>query len=102
MDDWDGDLGDAELLACALAEHPAFRLGAELDRIDPGLLSRAERVDLLVVLEEQKRWFEAAQLRVLAVMRNATPRSWGWRRSRCPSLCRCRYGPRRANWPRPR
>ncbi|MFL6161217.1 MAG: DUF222 domain-containing protein [Jatrophihabitantaceae bacterium] len=68
--DWDGDgdLGDADLLACALAEHPAFRSGAELDRIDPGLLSRHERVDLLVVLEEQKRWFEAAQLRVLAVM----------------------------------
>src|SRR4051794_10857013 len=66
-DDWygDGDLGDAELLACAVAEHPAFRSGAELDRIDPGLLSRAGRVDLL---EEQKRWFEAAQLRVLAVM----------------------------------
>ncbi|MFL6162266.1 MAG: DUF222 domain-containing protein, partial [Jatrophihabitantaceae bacterium] len=70
MDGWDdgGDLGDAELLACAVAEHPAFRSGAELDRIDPGLLSRAGRVDLLVVLEEQKRWFEAAQLRVLAVM----------------------------------
>ncbi|MFL6163057.1 MAG: DUF222 domain-containing protein [Jatrophihabitantaceae bacterium] len=70
MDGWDDceDLGDAELLACALAEHPAFRLGAELDRIDPGLLSQAGRVDLLVVLEEQKRWFEAAQLRVLAVM----------------------------------
>src|SRR3954453_24002376 len=69
-DDWDGceDLGDAELLACALAEDPAFRLGAELDRIDPAVLSRAGRVDLLVVLEEQRRWFEAAQLRVLAVM----------------------------------
>src|SRR3954454_11887814 len=73
MDDSDdpgGGLSDADLLACALAEHPAFRLGAELDRIDPGLLSRAGRVDLLVVLEEQKRWFEAAQLRVLAVMQD--------------------------------
>ncbi|MFL6162999.1 MAG: hypothetical protein ACJ74U_12310 [Jatrophihabitantaceae bacterium] len=71
-DDWcgDGDLGDAELLACAVAEHPAFRSGAELDRIDPSGLSRHERVDLLVVLEEQKRWFEAAQLRVLAVMQD--------------------------------
>src|SRR4051794_22750964 len=69
-DDWDGcgELGDADLLACVLAEHPAFRSGAELDRIDPQSLSRAERVDLLVVLEEQRRWFEAAQLRVLAVM----------------------------------
>src|SRR3954451_25459913 len=69
-DDWHGggDLGHGELMACDLAEQPAFRSGAELDRIDPGLLSRAERVDLLVVLEEQKRWFEAAQLRVLAVM----------------------------------
>ncbi|MFL6162454.1 MAG: DUF222 domain-containing protein [Jatrophihabitantaceae bacterium] len=68
MDGPDDDLSDADLLACALAEHPAFRSGAELDRIDPSALSRHERVDLLVVLEEQKRWFEAAQLRVLAVM----------------------------------
>src|SRR5436305_11473071 len=70
MDDPGGDLSDADLLACALAEHPAFRSGAELDRIDPTALSRAGRVDLLVVLEEQKRWFEAAQLRVLAVMQD--------------------------------
>jgi hypothetical protein len=61
-------LGSAELLACARADHPAFRTGADLDRIDPGELSEAERIDLLVVLEEQKRWFEAAQLRVLAVL----------------------------------
>src|SRR3954451_10153946 len=67
-DDWDGDLGDADLLACFRAEHPAFRTGADLDRIDPAVLSPQERVDLLVVLEEQRRWFEAAQLRVLAVM----------------------------------
>src|SRR3954454_14435371 len=73
MDDSDdpgGGLSDADLLACALAEGPAFRLGAELDRIDPSALSRHERVDLLVVLEEQRRWFEAAQLRLLAVMQD--------------------------------
>jgi hypothetical protein len=51
MDDW---LGDSELLACALAEHPAFRSGAELDRIDPHALSAGEQVDLLAVLEEQR------------------------------------------------
>jgi uncharacterized protein (DUF885 family) len=62
------DLDDAAVLACARGEHPAFRLGAELDRIDPGALSADERVDLLTVLEAQRRWFEAAQLRVLAVM----------------------------------
>src|SRR5437764_9146128 len=69
-DDWDGcgELGDAELLACAVGEHPAFRSGAELDRIDPAGLSGGEKVDLLVVLEEQRRWFEAAQLRLLAVI----------------------------------
>jgi hypothetical protein len=39
-----------------------------LASLDPGSLSPEERVDLLVVLEEQRRWFEAAQLRVLAVM----------------------------------
>jgi hypothetical protein len=61
-------MDDADLLACFRAEHPAFRLGADLDRIDPAVLSAHERVDLLVVLEEQRRWFEAAQLRVLAVM----------------------------------
>ena len=64
----DDEVSDAELLACAVAEHPAFRSGAELDRIDPSSLAAAERVDLLVVLEEQRRWFEAAQLRVLAAM----------------------------------
>jgi hypothetical protein len=63
-----GDLDDADLLACARADHPAFRTGADLDRIDPGALSADERVDLLTLLEEQRRWFEAAQLRVLAVM----------------------------------
>jgi hypothetical protein len=61
-------MDDADLLACFRAEHPAFRTGADLDRIDPSVLSAHERVDLLVVLEEQRRWFEAAQLRVLAVM----------------------------------
>jgi hypothetical protein len=62
------ELDDAAVLACARAEHPAFRSGAELDRIDPAGLSVDERVDLLAVLEEQRRWFEAAQLRVLAAM----------------------------------
>src|SRR3954454_4949105 len=66
MDDWPGELTSAELLACARAEHPAFRSGADLDRIDPAELSGGEQVDLLAVLEEQRRWFEAAQLRVLA------------------------------------
>lgn len=66
-DSW-SDLDDAAVLACVQAEHPAFRSGAELDRIDPGALSAEERVDLLAVLEEQRRWFEAAQLRVLAAM----------------------------------
>jgi hypothetical protein len=61
-------MDDADLLACFRAEHPAFRTGADLDRIDPAVLSAGERVDLLVVLEEQRRWFEAAQLRVLAIM----------------------------------
>src|SRR3954452_21412438 len=61
-------MDDADLLACFRTEHPAFRTGADLDRIDPAALSAGERVDLLVVLEEQRRWFEAAQLRVLAVM----------------------------------
>ncbi|HEU5271790.1 MAG TPA: DUF222 domain-containing protein [Jatrophihabitans sp.] len=71
MDDWLGELTDSELLACAVAEHPAFRTGAELDRIDPQLLSAGERVDLLSVLEEQRRWFDAAQLRLLASMQAA-------------------------------
>jgi Domain of unknown function (DUF222)/HNH endonuclease len=66
MDDWPDELTSAELLACALGEHPAFRSGAELDRIDPAELSGGEQVDLLAVLEEQRRWFEAAQVRVLA------------------------------------
>src|SRR4051812_6316516 len=69
MDDWPDELNSSELLACALGEHPAFRSGADLDRIDPGALSGGEKVDLLVVLEEQRRWFEAAQLRVLASIR---------------------------------
>ncbi|HEU5270516.1 MAG TPA: DUF222 domain-containing protein [Jatrophihabitans sp.] len=59
---------DSELLACAVGEHPAFRTGAELDRIDPLSLSAGERVDLLAVLEEQRRWFDAAQLRLLAAI----------------------------------
>lgn len=68
MNDWPDGLTDSELLACLVAEHPALRSGAELDRIDPRLLSAGERVDLLAVLEEQRRWFDAAQLRVLAAM----------------------------------
>lgn len=69
MDGWPGEeLTDSELLACAVAEHPAFRSSADLDRIDPNLLSAGEQVDLLAVLEDQRRWFEAAQLRVLAAM----------------------------------
>ena len=68
MDDWPDELTSSELLACALGEHPAFRSGAELDRIDPGSLSTGEGVDLLAVLEEQRRWVEAAQVRVLAAI----------------------------------
>jgi len=71
MDDWAGEeFTGSELLACAVAEHPAFRSGAELDRIDPYLLSAGEQVDLLAVLEEQRRWFEAAQLRLLAAIQD--------------------------------
>jgi len=69
MGGWPDELSSSELLACALGEHPAFRSGADLDRIDPAALSGGEKVDLLVVLEEQRRWFEAAQLRVLASIR---------------------------------
>src|SRR3954451_2695 len=61
-------MDDADLLACFRAEHPAFRTGADLDRIDPTAFAAHERGGLLVVLEESRRWFEAAQLRVLAVM----------------------------------
>ena len=69
MNDWPGgELTSSELLAAVVAEHPAFRSGAELDRIDPYALSPGERVDLLVVLEEQRRWLEAAQLRALAAV----------------------------------
>jgi hypothetical protein len=68
MSGWPDGLTSAELLACLAAEHPAFRSGAELDRIDPAGLSAGERIDLLVVLEEQRRWFEAAQLRTLATI----------------------------------
>ncbi|HJQ03309.1 MAG TPA: DUF222 domain-containing protein, partial [Jatrophihabitans sp.] len=69
MNDWaGGELTDSALLAYAVVEHPAFRSAAELDRIDPTVLSAGEQVDLLVVLEEQRRWFEAAQLRVLAAI----------------------------------
>ena len=64
MDDWSDELTAADLLACAVAEHPAFRTGAELDRIDPATLSPGEWVDLLAVLEEQRRWFDAFQLRL--------------------------------------
>jgi hypothetical protein len=71
MDDWaGGELTSSELLACVVGEHPAFRSGADLDRIDPAGLSAGEQVDLLGVLEEQKRWFEAAQLRLLASMQD--------------------------------
>jgi len=68
MGDWPHELNDSELLACAVAEHPALRSDAELDRIDPHALSGGEQIDLLAVLEEQRRWFEAAQLRVLAAI----------------------------------
>jgi hypothetical protein len=79
MDDWAGELTDSALLACAVMEHPAFRSGAELDRIDPTALSDGEQVDLLTVLEEQRRWFEAAQLRVLAAIQagDASPLGLG-------------------------
>jgi hypothetical protein len=50
----------------------------ELDRVDPALLSPAGRVDLLVALEKQRRRFEAAQLRVLAVMQERDSSQRGW------------------------
>ncbi|HEU5268539.1 MAG TPA: DUF222 domain-containing protein [Jatrophihabitans sp.] len=61
-------MNDSELLARLVSERPAVRSGAELSRIDPARLSAAERVELLTVLEEQRRWLEAAQTRVMAVM----------------------------------
>jgi hypothetical protein len=68
MSGWPDGLTSAELLACLVAEHPAFRSGAELDRISPAELLAGERIDLLGVLEEQRRWFEAAQVRMLAAI----------------------------------
>jgi hypothetical protein len=78
MDDWPDELTSSELLACVVAEHPAFRSGAELDRIDPAELSGGEKVDLLAVLEEQRRWFEAAQLRLLASIQADDESRLGW------------------------
>jgi hypothetical protein len=49
-----------------------------LASLNPGSLSPEERVDLLMVLEEQRRWFEAAQLRVLAVMQERDTSKRGW------------------------
>src|SRR6185437_16776945 len=68
MSDWPDELTSSELLACVVAEHPAFRSGADLDRIDPAELPAGERIDLITVLEQQRRWFEAMQLRALAVI----------------------------------
>ena len=50
----------------------------DLDRVDPALLSPGARVDLLVALEKQRRRFEAAQLRVLAVMQERDSSQRGW------------------------
>lgn len=61
-------MNDSDRLARQLPERPAARSGAELPRVDPTGLSAAERVDLLTLLEQQRRWLEAAQTRVLAVM----------------------------------
>ena len=46
-----------------MKELPAGLTDAELRALSAG-----EQVDLLVVLEQQRRWFEAAQLRLLAAM----------------------------------
>jgi hypothetical protein len=47
MDDWPAELSSSELLGCLVAEQPAFRSNADLDRIDPAELSGGEKVDLL-------------------------------------------------------
>src|SRR6185437_3609520 len=68
MNDWPDELSSSELLACLVGEHPAFRSGAELDRIEAAELSAGEQIDLLAVFEEQRRWFDAAELRLLAAI----------------------------------
>ena len=59
-------VNDSDRLARLLSERPAVRSGAELSRVDPSGLPAAGLVDLLTLLEEQRRWLEAAQTRVLA------------------------------------
>ena len=59
-------MDDGGRLRAWLAMPPADRPSDELLRVDPRALDSAGRIDLLTLLEQQKRVFEAAQLRVLA------------------------------------
>lgn len=70
--DWDEHpvyssiVSDSERLDRALELSPAGRPTGELARLDVRVLSPAQRIDLLGVLEEQKNWLESVQARVLA------------------------------------
>ncbi|HJQ02652.1 MAG TPA: DUF222 domain-containing protein [Jatrophihabitans sp.] len=58
-------------LSSLLGLPPAARPTAALASISPERLSAGERVDLLRLLEEQRNWLEAAQVRVLAVIEDS-------------------------------
>lgn len=61
----------AQRLPELLAVVPAARPTAALAGLDPAVLSAGARVDLLALLEEQRRWLQAAQIRVLAAIDTA-------------------------------
>jgi hypothetical protein len=58
----------SEQLACLAASGPAGRDLGVLSAIELPQLSRGERIELLSVLEQQKRWIEAQQVTVLATI----------------------------------
>jgi hypothetical protein len=56
----------AEQLLQLLELPPSGRPTGKLSSIDPHLLSAGARIDLLALLEQQKRWLESLQQQVLA------------------------------------
>jgi hypothetical protein len=87
--DWTNDFYDhlyghsitaREQLDGCLSYGPGVSAMSTLARLDPSSLSMGEQIDLVVVIEQQKAWLEALQLRALALIDAADASDEGWSR----------------------
>jgi uncharacterized protein DUF222 len=85
VEDWSGAAGGlaspaeaAATLASVLRHGPGVAAVAAISRLDHAGLTPAQQIDLLVAVEEQRRWLDEMQQRVLAAIARSDQSAAAW------------------------